>query len=282
MAIGVISPAGLELAGDTTETFSWASVTKLVTSLAILLALEEATLSLDDLTGPYKSSIRNLLSHSSGIGPRPFAGLDRNIGLPQRSLSGRYVEGKDLEELQCPPETKRIYSNLGFEILAGHLEARSQMSFAEYLIEGVLEPLSMMNLARPDNFGSPAHGARGTIGDLMVMARELLNPELLSPETTLVARTACHPGLSGILPGFGHMDDNSWGLGFEIKSTKEPHWTSPANTLETFGHFGQSGAFVWIDPVNRVAFGYLSERPFDSWARDNWHKISSDVLTHFG
>ena len=41
---------------------------------------------------------------------------------------------------------------------------------------------------------------------------------------------------------------NDWGLGFEISDDKSPHWTGSANSGRTYGHFGQSGTFIWVDP----------------------------------
>ena len=36
------------------------------------------------------------------------------------------------------------------------------------------------------------------------------------------------PGLTGVLPGYGHQKPNDWGLGFEIRDAKSPHWTGAA------------------------------------------------------
>jgi CubicO group peptidase (beta-lactamase class C family) len=44
------------------------------------------------------------------------------------------------------------------------------------------------------------------------------------------------------------MDPNDWGLGFELRDTKEPHWTGTRNSPRTYGHFGGSGSFLWLDP----------------------------------
>ena len=44
----------------------WASVTKLLTGLAVLVALEEGTVDLDEPAGPPGSTLRHLLAHASG------------------------------------------------------------------------------------------------------------------------------------------------------------------------------------------------------------------------
>ena len=53
------------------RTFSWASVTKPATALAVLIAVEEGTLSLDEPAGPPGATVRHLLAHASGLGPEP-------------------------------------------------------------------------------------------------------------------------------------------------------------------------------------------------------------------
>ncbi len=68
------------------------------------------------------------------------------------------------------------------------------------------------------------------------------------------------PGLTGVLPGFGVQRPNDWGLGFEISDGKSPHWTGSANSGRTYGHFGQSGTFLWVDPDADLALVVL-DRP---------------------
>ena len=64
----------------------------------------------------------------------------------------------------------------------------------------------------------------------------------------------------GVLPGFGRMEPNDWGLGLELRDGKHPHWTGAHNSPGTFGHFGRSGTFLWVDPERRLALGVLTER----------------------
>ena len=49
-------------------------------------------------------------------------------------------------------------------------------------------------------------------------------------ETHAEATTVQFPGLDGVLPGFGVQRPNDWGLGFEIRDDKSPHWTGLANS----------------------------------------------------
>jgi len=89
------------------------------------------------------------------------------------------------------------------------------------------------------------------------------------------------PGLSGVLPGFGVQRPNDWGLGFEIRDGKAPHWTGTTNSAATYGHFGQTGTFIWVDPVADLALVALTDRDFDDWAKPLWPALSDEVLKEF-
>jgi CubicO group peptidase (beta-lactamase class C family) len=115
-----------------------------------------------------------------------------------------------------------------------------------------------------------------------VLGRELLRPTLVAPETLAEATTVQFPGLAGVLPGFGRMEPNDWGLTFELRDAKSPHWTGGRNSERTFGHFGASGTFVWVDPEAQVACGVLTERRFGDWAKEAWPPFSDSVLSELG
>jgi CubicO group peptidase (beta-lactamase class C family) len=233
--------------------FPWASVTKLVTALAALIAAEEGVLDLDEPAGPPGSTVRHLLAHASGL-----------------SLDGETPIAK--------PGARRIYSNAGFEALAATLADRAAMDFADYLREAVIAPLELS--ASLD--GSPASGMNGSVDDLLALGRELLAPTLVARETLAEATAVAFPSLVGVLPGFGRMDPNDWGLGFELRDAKRPHWTGSRNSPRTFGHFGQSGSFLWVDPEAGLACGCLSDTRFGDWAKAAWPRVSDAVLEEVG
>ena len=91
-------------------------------------------------------------------------------------------------------------------------------------------------------------GPAGPSVDLLALAGELASPTLVSATTWQSAATVAWPGLSGVVPGFGRQDPCDWGLGPEIRGHKSPHWTGRAQLAATFGHFGQSGSLLWVDP----------------------------------
>src|SRR5436190_1667668 len=94
--------------------------------------------------------------------------------------------------------------------------------------------------------GSPAAGLHGSLDDLARFAHELQRPTVVAGETLAEATTVAFPGLDGVLPDFGRQTPNDWGLGFEIRDGKSPHWTGSSNSPRTYGHFGGAGTFIWV------------------------------------
>ena len=256
VCIVAVGPDGiLASMGDLQHSFALASVTKPLIATATLVALEEGAIGLDDPCGPEGSTVRHLLSHASGLAP------------------------DEAFRIAAPAE-RRIYSNYGFEVLSQHLFQSSDIPAAQYLRAGVCEPLGMVDT---ELVGSPAHGAVSTGADLALWVQELLEPTLLlSPETVELARTVQFPGLNGVLPGYGVQRPNDWGLGFELRDAKSPHWTGSRNSARTFGHFGQSGGFIWADPAVDLAVVVLTNRDFGEWALQPWPALSDAVLAEFG
>jgi CubicO group peptidase (beta-lactamase class C family) len=100
----------------------------------------------------------------------------------------------------------------------------------------------------------------------------------VAPETLAEATSVQFPGLDGVLPGFGRQAPNDWGLGFELRDAKSPHWTGTRNSPRTLGHFGRSGTFLWVDPDADLALGCLTDRAFGEWAADAWPRLSDAAL----
>jgi len=232
--------------GAVARRFPWASVTKLATAVVVLVAAEEGIVDLDEPAGPPGATLRHLLAHASGA---PF-----DHGPPI-----------------ARPGTRRIYSNYGFELAAGLVAERAEMPFADYF--GSVWEGTGIELT-----GHPGSGAEGALADLLALARELQRPERIAEETLAEARAVQFPGLVGVLPGFGRQEPNDWGLGLELRDHKAPHWTGSRNSPRTFGHFGRSGTFLWVDPDAGIALGCLTDLAFGDWAADAWPRLSDSVL----
>jgi len=150
------------------------------------------------------------------------------------------------------------------------------MPFGDYLQQALGHPLE---LTATTLTGSAAKDGRSSVADMAHVIAQLLRPNGLLDERTIAAATQVqYPGLRGVLPGFGVQDPNDWGLGFEIRSNKQPHWTGSRNSPATYGHFGQSGTMFWIDPEANLGLVALSDEPFGPWAMAAWPTLSDAVL----
>jgi CubicO group peptidase (beta-lactamase class C family) len=245
--------ATIAMRGDARRAVNLASVSKPVAALATLVAAEEGVVDLDEPAGPAKSTVRHLLAHASGL---PFEG-ERPI---------------------APPGRRRIYSNEGFAVLGAHLAARAEMPFAQYVREAVCVPLGI----GLDPEGHPGAGMHACLDDVLALGRELLAPTLVAAETHEEMVAVQFPGLDGVLPEFGRFSPLDWGLGVELKGVKDPHWSGSLTSPATFGHFGGSGTFLWVDPSRGLACAALTTRRFGDWAKEAWARLSDAVIRELG
>jgi CubicO group peptidase (beta-lactamase class C family) len=259
--VAVVSPSGTETAfrGEVTggDEFEVASVTKLLTSLAALAAVEAGRIGLDDPVPQAGDAagvvtLRHLLAHAGGF---PF----EPPGRPR------------------PPAQRRIYSNVGFRILAEAVASAAGTSFPAWLSTSVLDPLEMSAtrlVQRRGIDGDPAAGAASTLDDLARLARCLLErgAPVVGPELFAEAATVQFPGLAGLVPGVGRFDPCDWGLGFELHDGKRPHWMGDRRSPSAFGHFGATGCFLWVDPDAGLAAAAVTDRSFDDgkWGMATW------------
>ena len=256
--MAVVSPSGVEtaslggVAGD--DEFAVASVTKLMTSLAALAAVGSGRIDLDEPVPEAGEGVtlRHLLAHAGGFPFEP----------PGRAR---------------PPGQRRIYSNVGFRVLAEAVADAVGTTFASWLSTSVLDPLEMSATRlgrRREIDGDPAAGAVSTLDDLVRLARCLLDrgAPVVGPDLFAEATTVQFPGLAGLVPGVGRFDPCDWGLGFELHDGKRPHWMGDRRSPSAFGHFGASGCFLWVDPDAALAAAAVTDRAFedDKWAMATW------------
>ncbi|QQO77163.1 serine hydrolase domain-containing protein [Actinomyces sp. HMT897] len=239
-------------AGDVDAVHPLASVTKPLVVWSALVAVDRGLLALDDPAGPGLpgATIAHLMSHSSGV-------------------------AFDSPAVLAAPGTRRVYSNFGIEILGQRLQEATATPLEAWVETTVLEPLGMASVLVP---GSPAYSGSGTAADLSVFARELAAPRLVSADLAALARTPFLPQLDGVLPGYGRQVPNGFGLGLEVRGHKSPHWTGSRNSPATFGHFGQSGSFVWVDPVAGRQAVFLGEQPFGAVHKASWPALCDQIL----
>jgi CubicO group peptidase (beta-lactamase class C family) len=252
---------------DADTRFPVASVTKLLSSLAALAAIEAGHIELDDEVpggGADRpepgATVRHLLAHTSGLPHEPGGRVRR-------------------------PGERRVYSNVGFRVLAGLVEEAVGEPFGDWLGATVMRPLGMTSTGLATWAGveaDPAAGAVSTLPDLALLAGCLLDggAPVVGRELFAEAVGVQFPGLAGLVPGVGRFDPCDWGLGFELKDGKEPHWMGSGRSAGSFGHFGASGCFVWVDPLAGVAAAAVSDRPFadGGWGMGTWPGWSDRVM----
>lgn len=257
VAAAVVGPSGVLAGhGDSARVFELASVTKPLAARAVQVAVEEGVVDLDTPAGPPGATIRHLLAHASGL-----------------AMHSAQVLGR--------PGARRMYSNYGFRVLAETVERESGIAFGRYLDEAVCQPLGMAATRLDGGAPEAGFGATSTVADLAAFAGDLLRPATVSAQLHAEATAVQFPGLDGVLPGYGVQRPNDWGLGFEIRDAKSPHWTGTRNSARTYGHFGQSGGFIWADPEADLALVVLTNRDFGDWARESWPTLSDAVIAEF-
>jgi len=158
--------------------FRVASISKLVTAVAIMKLREEGRLSLSDkvfgpdgiLNDPYFSEPRDkrvygitvghLLSHEGGWTQRhgdqmfmPVVVAEK-MGVTPPADTKTIVRFALNKRLHFTPGTGRAYSNLGYSILGLVIEKVSGMAYEEYCRKSVLEPLGIYDMSIAGNLPS--------------------------------------------------------------------------------------------------------------------------------
>ena len=250
-AAAVVGPSGVLAAyGDLAAEYRLASVTKPLVARAAQVAVEEGVVDLDTPAGPPGSH------GAASAGARLGAGDELRGGAWPRPAPGGSTP---TTASRCSPRRSR---RTPASSSAAIWPRRSSNRWA-------WPPPGCDGGAAAAGFGGVS-----TVADLAAFAADLLRPRTVSAQMHAEATSVQFPGLTGVLPGFGSQRPNDWGLGFEIRDGKSPHWTGAANSPRTFGHFGQTGTFIWVDPDRDLALVVLTDRDFDDWAKPLWPALS--------
>ncbi|MFE0805770.1 serine hydrolase, partial [Streptomyces sp. NPDC058812] len=161
-----------------TTLFQAGSISKHITALAVLRLVDEGTLDLDTdvnprLTGgwritdpagtPVAVTLRQLLSHWSGLVSVPYEGVAPGAGLPPLS------ELLDQVHSEVAPGTRFRVSNTNYWVIQRLLEDVTGLPFAELMRRTVFEPLRMAHSSfdqdHPETSGRPAAVGHGPLGD---------------------------------------------------------------------------------------------------------------------
>jgi CubicO group peptidase (beta-lactamase class C family) len=291
----------------TDDLFWIASLTKPLTALCVAMLHDEGKLTFDDpvekhlpefknqwlietrdkdrltLIRPARPiTVRDLLTHSSGIGdvpsPRPHSTL--------AELAMAYSR----EPLQFPPGSKWSYSNPGINTLGRIVETAAGIPFAEFIEQRLFAPLGLTDttfwpsetqapriakcyrlnkdtskleetqvfmiqgkLSDRSRTPFPAGGLYSTAADIARIYQMLLNGgtfdgrACIQPETL---RTLTTTQSGGHKTGF--VDGMSWGFGFQV--VREPQGVTAMLSPGTFGHGGAYGTQSWADPAKNLIY----------------------------
>jgi CubicO group peptidase (beta-lactamase class C family) len=150
--------------------FRIASVSKLITAVAIMKLYEEGILGLDDpvfgeqgilndslflkYTDPRIESItvRHLLNHTAGWSR--YAGdpifnplyIARKMNVPAPASIDHIIQYTLLRKLNYDPGSRYSYSNMGYAILGKIIERKSEMPYQDYVVMNLLKPLGIHDM----------------------------------------------------------------------------------------------------------------------------------------
>ncbi|MFM1996276.1 MAG: Esterase EstB [Planctomycetota bacterium] len=297
----------------TPDTLFWiASMTKPVTGAAVAMLIDEGTISIDDPVETYvpefanlvtasgrpaRITIRQILTHTSGLGEAPVAATRA-----ARTLAD-LVPAWLAAPMKNEPGEKWAYTQSGINLAGLIVEKVSGRTFDAFLEERLFGPLGMVDTTfypsdaqrarlatgylhvRGSDRLEPAparaeYGARplppqgngglySTPRDYTRFVRMLLNGGSLDGRAYLgeAGMRALSTVQTGALPtGFfqaaesgGWGANYGWGLGTCV--LREPHdGVAAMLSPGTFGHGGAWGTQAWVDPVRGVAYVLMVQR----------------------
>ncbi len=281
--------------------FRIASISKSITAVAVMQLVEKGKIRLDNdarLYIPYfpkkkwKFTVRQLLNHTAGI---------RNYYRREFDDTKHYSTIKDAvgivsnDTLAYMPGTKYRYTTFGYNLLGSIIENVSGQSYAEYVRKNIFEP-ALMNSTLPDyqqriipyrtgiyernrarllenapladlSNKYPGGGLLSTSGDLLRFAVNLLEGNLVKPETldSMLVPTRLK---NGTLVNYG--------LGFTLGKDKAGR--------KYFAHDGYDGtSLLLIYPEERLAAVDLlniRDRNNDAAAFDIASTILNDTVIY--
>ena len=284
--------------------FDLASLTKpLATTMAILcllkmkkIALEEKLSSLleKEIKGDIKNiTIKHLLGHCSGLpAHREYFRLLKDIPVNKR---GDFVETLLLkEDMEYEPETKAVYSDLGFMLLGRIIEKKSGYSLEHFVHEKVLQPFKLEKniFFNPLFGGSHCHDNKEFVAtEICPRRKKILCGEVHDDNCYAMGGVSGHCGLFGDIesvtdyaglildmwkdvashPNIENRDlakllvrqkkipGSSRTLGFDTPA-KSGSSSGKYFSEKSVGHLGFSGTSFWIDPEKDVVVVLLSNR----------------------
>ena len=278
--------------------FDLASLTKpLATTCAILSLLKEKKLKLEDSLGiyfetkkhPEKKNIKifHLLSHCSGL-PAYRTYYKKIKNYPFEARKEKICEWILQEQLKYKPQSKTIYSDLGYILLYSIIEKLSGMSLEEYLQKNFPDYFGVSNELVFNPLNKKISNCAVT--EFCDERKKMLCGEVHDENTFYLGGVSGHAGLFGTVQGVlrlvehvfdiwmkkernnsiesdtlkyflekKYVQESSWVLGFD---TPSPDYSSAGQFMskKSVGHLGFSGTSFWMDPEKKLIIILLTNR----------------------
>jgi CubicO group peptidase (beta-lactamase class C family) len=158
-------------------------------------------------------------------------------------------------------------------------EAHDQMIWHAYFNPAGTSGIGFVNTAPWRLAQIPSTNGHGTARAVSGVYQALLSgpPGAAAPWLgDEVLAEACTPHSDGRDRVLGKP--SRFGLGFQLPQESRPIGPNP----ETFGHFGYGGTLGFADPVARVAFAFLTNRPGDRWQTPRTQRLVNALYSSLG
>ena len=280
----------------TADTIFWiASMTKGLTSTAVMILVDDGKLTLDEPASKWVPelakvkvangralfrpiTLRDLLSHTSGIADPPRKPTDGNVPIAQYAI--------DLlkEPFEFQPGSEFQYS-FGLTVAGRIVEIASGKSFEQFVAERIITPLAMKDttwhpdaaqrerIARtyklsgdklvpahnafltsePDirREAEPSGGLFSTASDMARFYQMVLNGGELDGKRVVSAK-----GVAEMTkPHTAGGRTIQYGLGWFNNAAEKK--TTPSFSAKSFGHGGAFGTHGWIDPEKKMVVVFM-------------------------
>ncbi len=291
--------------------FLIASITKPVVAMGVMLLIERGQLTLNDRVtdflpefgkgGKYATTIRHLLTHTSGLPDM----LPNNTELrKQHSSRSAFVSGTCELTPDFPAGRSVQYQSMGIAVLGAIIEKLSGLSCNQFLKREFFEPLGMKDtqLGAPDEwfnganptvdriaevrvaadqsdstdwnwnsrywrqFGAPWGGLLTTPWDLGLFAQLMLTGGRIGEKQILAPATVLEATRNQLAPMKDVPDEERrfrpWGFGWRLQWMNHSNSFGDLVSPATFGHWGSTGTMLWIDPESNSFALVLTTQPF--------------------
>lgn len=179
---GRVTPGGKR--PSRTTLYGVGSVSKVVTTMAVMQLVDQGKVSLDAPVSRYipefamqspqykQITVRMLLSHSAGVPGTNFADLWSSVPIP--SYVDGVLTGLRNSRLKTTPGAMNVYCNDCFTLAGVVVERVSGMAFQDYVTANILKPLGMKRSRYPTSV-PPAGKVAPIIADGKALPIEITN-----------------------------------------------------------------------------------------------------------